>query len=313
MQRDIPHQLDGLAAYLRGTCAALRGLGQNDQIVQAHFEQMERWAAGVDVVRMAAYQEAAALASAPDAVGPARAPDDWRQYATEREETAQAVIERHRRELQTTGGMLAAARTRIAELEAASAPEAEPYGWVYERADGFRMLHKAGDCQEAKLAADRDAAERYPDVHRLTTVYAAPVSDPQAQVVATHPAMEAAARWVEARRDAYVNEHGSYDPDTGGTDFPGDGAEYVQELEEIAESLRALAPLPEPRVDDLAHTVRRLAHSLRQAAPSNDLPGKALDYLKRHGLQGSPLRAAQEQGEQRPEPLPSLARWSQHG
>jgi hypothetical protein len=43
-------------------------------------------------------------------------------------------------------------------------------------------------------------------------------------------------------------------------------------------------------VDDLAMLVRRLAHSLRQAAPSNDLPDKALDYLQRKGLQGSPLR-----------------------
>lgn len=42
--------------------------------------------------------------------------------------------------------------------------------------------------------------------------------------------------------------------------------------------------------DDLAALVRRLAHSLRKAAPGNDLPEKALDYLTRNGLQGSPLR-----------------------
>lgn len=115
---------------------------------------------------------------------------------------------------------------------------------------------------------------------------------PVVEPAPTHSAMEAAARWVEARRDAYVGEHANYDPETGGMDLPGDGAEYVGELEEIAEGLRALAPLPEPRVDDLAHTVRRLAHALRKAAPDNDLPAKALDYLKRHGLQGSPLRGA---------------------
>lgn len=43
-------------------------------------------------------------------------------------------------------------------------------------------------------------------------------------------------------------------------------------------------------VDDLSALVRQLVHRLRQAAPDNDLPAKALDYLKRKGLQGRPLR-----------------------
>lgn len=46
----------------------------------------------------------------------------------------------------------------------------------------------------------------------------------------------------------------------------------------------------ERMTDDLAALVRRLAQSLRKAAPDNDLPGKALDYLKRNGMQGHPLR-----------------------
>ena len=41
--------------------------------------------------------------------------------------------------------------------------------------------------------------------------------------------------------------------------------------------------------EDLAALVRKLAHSLRKAAPGNDLPEKALDYLKREALQGSPF------------------------
>lgn len=44
--------------------------------------------------------------------------------------------------------------------------------------------------------------------------------------------------------------------------------------------------------DDLAALVRRLANSLRKAAPDNDLSSEALDYLTRTGLQGSPLRDA---------------------
>lgn len=43
-------------------------------------------------------------------------------------------------------------------------------------------------------------------------------------------------------------------------------------------------------VDDLAALVRRLVHSLSKAAPDNTLPAKAVDYLQRKGLQGSPLR-----------------------
>ncbi|RMS14519.1 hypothetical protein ALP72_02113 [Pseudomonas coronafaciens pv. coronafaciens] len=47
-------------------------------------------------------------------------------------------------------------------------------------------------------------------------------------------------------------------------------------------------------VDDLSALVRQLVQHLRKASPDNDLPGKALDYLKRKGLQGSPLRAEVE-------------------
>lgn len=43
-------------------------------------------------------------------------------------------------------------------------------------------------------------------------------------------------------------------------------------------------------VGDLSALVRRLVQTLTKAAPDNDLPAKAMDYLKRKGLQGSPLR-----------------------
>ena len=52
--------------------------------------------------------------------------------------------------------------------------------------------------------------------------------------------IELAARFIEKRRDDYVQEHGSYDPSTGMTEFPGDGEEYVGELEEIIEGIRDL-------------------------------------------------------------------------
>lgn len=52
----------------------------------------------------------------------------------------------------------------------------------------------------------------------------------------------------------------------------------------IAEATR------DDRVDDLSMLVRRLVHALSKAAPDHTLPAKAMDYLQRKGLQGSPLR-----------------------
>ncbi len=56
--------------------------------------------------------------------------------------------------------------------------------------------------------------------------------------------LEAAAKWVEKRLNNYVSEHGSYDPSTGVTEFPGNGDEYVYELEEIIEGIRSLRTSP---------------------------------------------------------------------
>jgi ElaB/YqjD/DUF883 family membrane-anchored ribosome-binding protein len=55
-------------------------------------------------------------------------------------------------------------------------------------------------------------------------------------------AYETAAKWVEKRMDDYVNEHGNEDPETGSLELPGTGDEYVGELMEIADGLRALKP-----------------------------------------------------------------------
>lgn len=48
--------------------------------------------------------------------------------------------------------------------------------------------------------------------------------------------------------------------------------------------------------DDLATLVQRLARRLRKAAPDSELPGQATDYLRRNGLQGSPLRETPNMG-----------------
>ena len=53
----------------------------------------------------------------------------------------------------------------------------------------------------------------------------------------------AAAAWVDAQREAYDNEHGRHDPDTGTFEFGNDAQlEYSSTLVEIAEGIRALHP-----------------------------------------------------------------------
>jgi hypothetical protein len=52
--------------------------------------------------------------------------------------------------------------------------------------------------------------------------------------------LDAAAKWVAKRCDDYVKEHGSYDYSTGQMEFPGNGEEYVGELEEIEEGIRLM-------------------------------------------------------------------------
>ena len=49
------------------------------------------------------------------------------------------------------------------------------------------------------------------------------------------------------------------------------------------------------KLDELAMLTRMVVHAFRQVAPDNKTAAKAVDYLKRKGLAGNPLRAAQEQ------------------
>lgn len=71
-----------------------------------------------------------------------------------------------------------------------------------------------------------------------------------------------------------------------------------------AERLRLLsldddAPVPaDRRTADLAALVRHLAYQLRKVVPDHDVANHAVDYLKREGLQGSPMRLAAMSREQ---------------
>lgn len=69
-------------------------------------------------------------------------------------------------------------------------------------------------------------------------------SQPEAQAPQESVGLKRAIAFVRKRLDDYVAEHGSYDGETGVTEFPGNGDEYVCELEEIIEGLEALAASP---------------------------------------------------------------------
>ncbi|WP_416187145.1 hypothetical protein [Hafnia paralvei] len=80
----------------------------------------------------------------------------------------------------------------------------------------------------------------------------------------------AAAKWVENQRDAYDNEHGQSDPDTGAFEFGNDAQlEYSEMLLEIAEGIRSLHPasvqpvIPDNDDDDLIQRISGRAKFLR--------------------------------------------------
>jgi hypothetical protein len=108
--------------------------------------------------------------------------------------------------------------------------------------------------------SEEDPARLWAEIHTLRAALAESCEEHRAEIYDTttgggcmllHDAVaaerERCAAWVDARRDAFCEEHGSVDPDTGTLEF-GRGAhseaksEYVGELEEIAAGLRALGP-----------------------------------------------------------------------
>ena len=81
---------------------------------------------------------------------------------------------------------------------------------------------------------------------------------------------------------------------------PGWGDVSKEEFDAFSESewrkKRILYTHPQPsaddaRVPDLSRLVARLMRELKKADPTHELPMKAMDYLTRHDLIGSPLRA----------------------
>lgn len=96
-----------------------------------------------------------------------------------------------------------------------------------------------------------------------------------ASPVVTDAGLRAAIKFIEKRRDDYVAEHGIYDPETGATEFPGNGDETVAEWDELVEELQALsAALPLTAPPAQAHDIE--AYYARQIDWSRETFGPAL-------------------------------------
>ncbi|MFG1260087.1 hypothetical protein V5F79_22425 [Xanthobacter flavus] len=97
----------------------------------------------------------------------------------------------------------------------------------------------------ARRGSNPDAETTFPRIDTGENIHAhpappAPVAVPEGFAAG----IKAAAAWVQARLDGYVEKHGNYDYSTGQMEFPGTGEEYVGELDEIIEGISALSPSP---------------------------------------------------------------------
>ena len=100
---------------------------------------------------------------------------------------------------------------------------------------------------------------------------------------------EQAVRTLAAIDEALgIGDDGCGDPDQTLTAIADLKASPISE--EAMDILRAENEKLKTEVEEFAVLTSRLARQLKKAAPGNELPGKAADYLKRTGRQGSPLR-----------------------
>lgn len=79
-------------------------------------------------------------------------------------------------------------------------------------------------------------------------------------------------------------------PNGCGPLWPVTWKQWAEEASATAERFFDEAKAEKNKVDDLAALVRRLAHSLDKPNGNTLLARQAVDYLRRHGLEGSPLR-----------------------
>ena len=109
--------------------------------------------------------------------------------------------------------------------------------------DGSRGKFSAVQSYDAREDLERLLAVA--QQNELQNIPAQPVipEQPEPTISFYRDGIIAAAKWVENQRDAYDNEHGQSDPDTGAFEFGNDAQlEYSTTLSEIAEGIRSLHP-----------------------------------------------------------------------
>lgn len=79
-------------------------------------------------------------------------------------------------------------------------------------------------------------------------------------------------------------------PNGCGPLWPVTWRQWAEEAQATAERFFEEVKAERAKVDDLSALVRRLAHALDKPSGNTLLAKQALDYLHRHGLQGSVLR-----------------------
>lgn len=102
-----------------------------------------------------------------------------------------------------------------------------------------QACEEAADLLEASHAA---SAAKDAEIARLTAALAESEAKIKQAVEAETRACIAVVRKLI---DDYISECGCYDPTTGVTEFPGNGEEWVSDMEDIAETLTARLDQPE--------------------------------------------------------------------
>ena len=132
-------------------------------------------------------------------------------------------------------GMTHAARDVLAERDETQAQVAA----AYRAAERALEARKYGDPDEREEYAFDAALDR-----GIVAIRTLTPADAQAALETygrekVREGMRLAAGLIAKRRDDYISEYGIYDPTTGVTEFPGNGDEYVSELDDCEAAILA--------------------------------------------------------------------------
>lgn len=167
------------------------------------------------------------------------------------------ALKNNQRQLDMDGVEVGVSRQALEELIAAyealsrQQEEAVPVAWIVTR-NGKMYLPLLRSPEEADRYRQRNPDEVLQPLYASTVPADAGEPRPSflsaddgefngnAQPEALDDGLTKAIAFVRKRLDDYVAEHGMYDPETGATEFPGNGDETVCEWEEIIDGLEAL-------------------------------------------------------------------------